>query len=145
VIIRDARNPTTPGHLDQFIERAWYLTDYLDAAGAVRRGETIARREIIKYFANYAGGTHLDRVINVGKKKATERYELIAELEQRVHADTMDGLYFELLSIGQAIGRSPDLQRLEEAIRAGHPEVAEGEAKTQARGLFTRINRARLG
>ena len=100
IIIRDARNPTTPGSLDRFVECPWYLTAYLDAVGAVRRGGPIARREIIKYFANYAGGAHLDRVMNAGKKKATEGYELIAELEQRVHADTMDGLYFELLSIG---------------------------------------------
>jgi hypothetical protein len=143
-IIRDAGKSTTPGDLDRFVERPWDLSAYLDAPGAVRRGERIARREIIKYFAEFAGGAHLDRVIKAGTERATERNKFIAELEQRVHADTMDGLYFEVLSIGQTVGQSPDLRRLEAAISSGQAASREGKAQQQARGLFTRIDRARL-
>jgi hypothetical protein len=90
--------------------------DYLKAPGAVRRGETISRQELIQYFANYAGGIHLDRNKKTPGKKRPN-YDLIAELERNVQADTMDGLYYALLSIGQAVGRSNDLLELAAKIR----------------------------
>jgi hypothetical protein len=116
-ILRDASSPAPPGPLLDIVERAWRLTDYLSAPGAVRRGEIISRQLVIQFFANYAGGAHLDRISAIIRNK-TARYELVAELERRVNADTMDGLHFELLSIGQAIGRSADMHRLASAIRA---------------------------
>jgi hypothetical protein len=116
-ILRDASGPAPPGPLFYMVERAWRLADYLAAPGAVRRGEVISRHLVVQFFANYAGGAHLDRISAVIRNK-TAQYELVAELERRVNADTMDGLYFELLSIGQAIGRSSDMHRLAAAIRA---------------------------
>ncbi len=116
-IARDASGLTTPSALDGLVERSWRLNDYLDAPGAVRRGTLVSRREIIQFFSNFAGGVHLDRISKLRRDK-TPRYEFISELERRVRADIKDGLYFELLSIGQAIGRSPDLQELVAKIRA---------------------------
>jgi hypothetical protein len=116
-IARDATRWTTLSPLDCLVERSWRLNDYLDAYGAVRKGERLSRREIIQYFANYAGGAHLD-LPGRFKRKKTPRYEFIAELRQRVRADIKDGLHFELLSIGQAVGRSPDMQALATRIRA---------------------------
>jgi hypothetical protein len=121
-ILRDASCPSPPCPLRDMVERAWRLTDYLSAPGAVRRGEIISRQLVIEFFANYAGGAHLDRISAMIRKK-TARYELVAELERRVNADTMDGLYFELFSIGQAIGRSPDMHRLAAAIQAASPNL----------------------
>jgi hypothetical protein len=90
-----------------------YLNKYLDAPGAVGIGQFITRRRIVQFFANHAGGVHLG-----GKNHRDSKiYEFIAQFENKVMADKMDGLYFELLSIGQAIGRSPDLQKLSEKIR----------------------------
>jgi hypothetical protein len=121
-ILRDASSPALPSPLDNVVERVWRLTDYLSAPGAVRRGEIISRHLLIQFFANYAGGANLDRISGLIRKK-TARYELIAELEQRVNADTLDGLHFELLSIGQAIGRSADMHRLAATIRTPPSEA----------------------
>ena len=51
------------------------------------------------------------------KATQTQRYELVADLENHVIADIRDGLYFELLSIGQSVARSPDIRALAEQIR----------------------------
>ncbi|WP_143748693.1 hypothetical protein [Mesorhizobium sophorae] len=115
-VSRDARNGPGDSGLVHLTEKSFRLNDYLDAPGAVRRGTAFKRRDIIKYFANYAGGVHLDGVKMRGKED--EFYEHIAELKQKIHADTMDGLYFELLSIGQALGKSVDLQALAAKIRS---------------------------
>jgi hypothetical protein len=123
-IARKASGQTATSDLSALVEHPWHLKAYLQAPGAVRRGERISRREVIKHFANDIGGVHLDRA----KKDAPDQTrELVREMEQRVMADTMDGIYFEVLSIGQAIGRSPDVKALEEAIKAagdGRPEGA---------------------
>lgn len=117
-VSRDARNGEVDSSpLVDLTNKCWKLNDYLDAPGAVRRGMAFRRRDIVKYFANYAGGVHLK-----GSKQTYGRkeriYEHIAELNQKVQADTMDGLYFELLSIGQALGKSDDLRTLTQAIRS---------------------------
>jgi hypothetical protein len=121
-ILRDASSSAPPGTLTDKVERAWRLTDYLSAPGAVRRGQIISRQLVIQFFANYAGGAHLDRISAVIRNK-TARYELVAELERRLNADTLDGLHFELLSIGQAVGRSNDMHQLAAAIRAKLADV----------------------
>jgi hypothetical protein len=65
---------------------------------------------------------HLDEA-KKRKRENTAINELVADLAQKVRADTMDGLFFELFSIGQAIGRSTDLQKLAAKIRA---DAADG-------------------
>lgn len=116
-VSRDARNGPADGGLLHLTEKPFSLNDYLGAPGAVRIGTAFKRRDIIQYFANYAGGVHLDGAKKKRRKK-TEVYEHIAQLEKKIQADTMDGLYFELLSIGQALGKSADLKALAEKIRA---------------------------
>ncbi len=75
----------------------------------------MSRQEVIQYFAKWAGGVHLD-----AEKQPIEEpphpFDLIRELEGKVHALSMDGLDFELLSIGQLLGRSPDLELLKRKI-----------------------------
>ncbi|WP_234732185.1 hypothetical protein [Acidocella facilis] len=118
-VSRDARTPSKQdpeNSLEAIVNKEWGLSKYLNAAGAVRLGKPIKHQDIIKYFANYAGGVHLD---DGKKKKSNDKtdYALIAELRGKVAADKMDGLDFALLSIGQAIGRSPDLLELARKIR----------------------------
>jgi hypothetical protein len=115
-IVRIATDNPTPGALDVLIEREWYVSDYLESAGAVRKGQVITRKEIIEFFRNYVGGVHHDLL--AGREHAKKnRYELVADLEGHVRADVRDGLYFELLSIGQAVARSADVRALAEKIR----------------------------
>ncbi len=116
--MRDARDPppVPAGSLDELVRRSWYLNEYLDAPGAVGMGRAISRRRIVQFFAHHAGGVHLDRASNKNHKDK-EIYQFIAQIENKVIVDNMDGLYFELLSIGQAIGRSADILKLSDKIR----------------------------
>jgi hypothetical protein len=92
------------------------MSEYLAAPGAVRRGTIIRRHDVIEYFRNYVGGAHHGLAKGERNTKQTI-YELVSELEQRMRVDVRDGLYFELMSIGQAVGRSSDMARLSAAIR----------------------------
>ncbi|MFN2427120.1 MAG: hypothetical protein ABR587_11815 [Candidatus Binatia bacterium] len=121
MIARDVRGEYEIGPLHEFVRRAWKLNDYVRSVSVVRRGTVASRGEVVQYFANFAGGVHLGRASAGGRKDAKERNELIAELEGNCSMTsprlTMDGLHFELLSIGQALGNSPDLLRLAAKIR----------------------------
>jgi hypothetical protein len=110
---RDALN-TSQSPLDHLVERTWYLHDYLRAPGALRRGQLLSRSEVIKHMANDMGGVHLE-------KSNSEVREFLIEAERNVFIKTkkreIRGLYIEILAIGQAIGRSVDMQRLAGEIR----------------------------
>lgn len=80
------------------------------------RTQIIKRREIIDYFRNYVGGAHHD-LLKGANHANSDRYELVADLAGHVLADVRDGLYFELLSIGQSVARSDDVRALAEKIR----------------------------
>jgi hypothetical protein len=79
------------------------------------------------------------------KADKAETRQRIADLEHYIHADSMDGLYFELLCIGQAVGRSPDMQRLEDAIRHDSAGTAEGASPTESGLMVTRLMRESPG
>lgn len=118
-IARDATGrlgATTESELDVHLEREWPLSNYLDAPGAIRRGAFISRRDILQFFCKLAGSVHLDRVLTSSRKRPWS-FDHIEELEGRVRADRRDGLLFEVLSMGQAMGRSDDLMMLAAMIR----------------------------
>lgn len=120
-VSRDARKGDSVGGLSGLCETEMFLSAYLDAPGAVKGGTMISRRQIILYFANSFGGVHLDGIGSAPKRRAqavSETDLLLDALQNKIRADVMDGLYFVVLSIGQAIGRSEDLRRLSEAIKA---------------------------
>jgi hypothetical protein len=110
------------GPLTKLVEAEHKIGTYLNAPGAVRRGHAISRSLIIQYFANFAGGVHLDRVGERNPAKKA-KYDLVVELERKASVLDMDGVYFELLSIGQALARSPDILKLEETILAWGPSL----------------------
>lgn len=115
-IARAAAGEHEPGEYDAVVERVWKLSAYLKAAGAIRVGKPISRNNIIVYFANHAGGVHLGKTAKRSEEQRAQ-FALIAELERTSSAYDLNGVFFELLSIGQAIGRSPDLLKLAAAIR----------------------------
>lgn len=124
-VARDTRGEGEANPLQGLVEKEWRLNTYLRAPAAVRRGQTISRAEIIEFFANYAGGAHLDRVTGKAKPEKRALFALVADLEGRIGCDKTEGLYFELLSIGQALANSPSLQRLAAAIRENAQPDAE--------------------
>ena len=105
--------------LDKMVEKRWSVSSYLKSPGAVRKGTLISLQEVIEYFRNYVGGAHHD-LLSGKRKSRSDKYELIADLSGHVKADVRDGLYFELLSIGQSVARSPDIRLLSETIRCHH-------------------------
>lgn len=117
-VARDARTEGTEGPLDSLVRKKFPLSSYLKSVGAIRTGKSITRREIIQYFAKEEGGVHLDRRSN-RKDKERQAFDQLRDLQGKVQPFSMEGLYFEILSIGQAIGKSQDLNTLKLAIR-GH-------------------------
>lgn len=116
-IARDVRGNEETNELTPMVDREWRIDQYLKAPGAIRRGQTVPRRLIIDFFANYAGGVHLDRATGQANAEKRALYELVEELEERVAVDKVEGLYFELLAIGQSLGNSQSLRKLAKAIR----------------------------
>lgn len=105
---------TTPYDLN--INRRWRLRAYLDAPGGIRLGKPIARRDIIQFFCKDAGGVHVDQLFGAVRARS-EGEQLAAELDKHVFTDWRNGLAFEVLAIGHALGRSDDLAKLAAVIR----------------------------
>jgi len=118
-LMKGSDPPKLPDDVDPswFMSRPWPLSDFVESAAVIIDGQIIKRREIIKYFANIAGGVHLTRSSRV-RKKEEDLARRIRRVEGRVQIHVADGLYFELLSIGQAVAKAADVARLASAIRA---------------------------
>jgi hypothetical protein len=101
---------------DASINKAWRLRDYLDAAGGIRKGKTVSRRDIIQYFCKDAGGVHVDELFGAVRVR-TEGEQLAAELDQHIFTDWRNGLAFEVLAIGHALGQSEDISKLATVLR----------------------------
>jgi hypothetical protein len=105
-----------PSPYDANLNREWRLRDYMDAAGGIRRGRPIARREIIQFFCKDAGGVHIDQLFGAVRARS-EGEQLAAELDKHVFTEWRNGLSLEVLAIGHALGSSEDLAKLAAAIR----------------------------
>lgn len=106
--------PRTP--YDANLNREWRIRDYIDAPGGIRRGKPIARRDIIQFFCKDAGSVHVDQLFGSVRVRS-EGEHLAAELDKHVFTDWRNGLSFEILAIGHALGRSGDLAKLAAVIR----------------------------
>ncbi|MFH2054880.1 MAG: hypothetical protein ABIJ61_02870 [bacterium] len=116
VVSRTAAEHPPEGEFEEYIERPWYVSDYLNSIGGIRLGKSITRREVIQYFRNYTGGAH-HFILGNTKSKKLSQHQIAAEIDRSVHADFRHGLHFELLSIGQAVARSRDVRSLVDRIR----------------------------
>lgn len=93
------------------------LLEYVSAPCVIVHGQPVTRRELVKYFAHYLGGVHMSRKVMKKEEDIVRRFRQIEELP--IHTDLLgkDLLHFELLAIGQAIGRAEDCRRLASTIR----------------------------
>jgi hypothetical protein len=112
---RDAREELTVSEYDHLARTPTKLSGFLKSWSAIRRGHAMSRQDVIQYFAKWAAGVHSDAE-KWAEGPAPYPFDLIEELKGKVHALSMDGLEFELLSIGQLLGRAPDLEKLKQAI-----------------------------
>lgn len=95
-------------------ERGYRILDYVEDVSVIVRGTPIKRRHIIKYVANKLGGAHLDPHRNV--RKEDEIYGLLDDVGDSFMLLEKPAIYFELLSIGQAIAKSEDLLKFSNKV-----------------------------
>jgi hypothetical protein len=108
---------------DPLVDRIWPLSDYLASPGIVRRGNLVPRSAVIDYFrlhasVSVAAASPSDQS-SLGSSGADAVFGVMDEIAGKSHADGRDGLHFELLSIGQALGASRDIHALCDRIRSG--------------------------
>ena len=94
------------------------LSDYVSEPCLIIHGQTIDRRELVKYFAHHLGGVHMSRKAQKADEHVVRCFRQIEDLPIQANLLGKDLLHFELLAIGQSIGRSEDSIKLASAIRA---------------------------
>lgn len=86
-------------------------SEFMESACVIVEGVKISRRELVQYVANKLGAAHYDENLNESQrllKYAQQSYEISGKVS----------IYFELLSIGQRLVRSTDIDKLRQALRA---------------------------
>lgn len=89
------------------------LSRFVDGPVAVAYGTTIKRSTLVKYVANKLGGAHYDE-----RRSARAEEQVFAQLDRtfkvgssglRVQTLGLSPVYAEMLAVGQAVLRSPDV------------------------------------
>lgn len=84
---------------------AMSLTQFVDGTCVVVSGQVVSRRLLIKYISNKLGGAHYDP-----KRSLDEPvFSLLDSARERIQILDKPAVYFELLSIGQALAITPDI------------------------------------
>ena len=99
------------------VERDLSLRKFLASASVVTRGRLISRHLVIKYVANKLGGIHLDPKRDLNKDDE-QSFHLLDAIADTYQIAGKQAIYFELLSIGQSIAASPDIERFLEVGKA---------------------------
>lgn len=84
--------------------RLYTLTEYLESPSVCLRGTVVTRGEIVRYMAQ--------------DRKMAQR---MSRLEARANAYRADAFVLELISIGQTLTQTPDVETLVEALRPSAP------------------------
>lgn len=96
------------------------LTKFMKQISFVINGTKITRDEVIKYIANKKGGAHFDGSRGIeksGQKGELERkYTLLDGIHDGTVVASKSKIYYELLSIGQRLIGSYDVQRVRQII-----------------------------
>jgi hypothetical protein len=100
------------------------LLDFVDDASVIVAGIEVKRRQVIKYVSNKLGGAHLDR--RRGTTKEGMIFDLLDKASESYTLLEKPAIYFELLSIGQALVNSADVMRFLD--RATEPPEGSGSA-----------------
>lgn len=118
-------NPHMP---DNALEYPFALRAFTESSCVLIDGQLIVRREIVKYFAHFEGGAHLQLSSRV-RKADEDLARRIKGWQPRFNFNGRDGLYTELLAIGQCVGKSEDMRRLAGVIHAHRPGAPPSERR----------------
>lgn len=93
---------------------------FLKQTSFVVKGVLINREEVIKYVANKLGGAHYDSSRTAPKKTGEvlleQKYALLDEVRTGISTADKNAVYYELLSIGQRVVNSRDIQNLRKQL-----------------------------
>lgn len=96
------------------------LTKFMKQVSFMINGTKINREEVVKYIANKRGGAHYDGSRNDQKSGSKGDLEKKFMLLDSIHDGTVmadkNAVYYELLSIGQRLIASNDVQRIRQII-----------------------------
>ena len=98
------------------------LSKFLDSTCIYFENISIKRREVITYICNKLGGVHFDKTRN-SKNEIEKKYILFDMLRNKKtlvigREKNIDCVFFELLSIGQAVINSDDIQKLLKQLKS---------------------------
>lgn len=80
----------------------------------VVQGIPVPRRVLVKFISNKLGGAHFDA--SRGASLEERQFALLDEVRERLRLMGKDAVYFELLSVGQTLAASMDVQRFLERV-----------------------------
>jgi hypothetical protein len=93
------------------------LNEFSNAACILTQKTRVSRHALIKYVANKMGGAHLDHKRSKSAAAEERAYvALDAVMAERTKLLDKNLVYYELLSIGQALVRSPEIVALMRTI-----------------------------
>lgn len=93
------------------------LSLFMKQTSLIINGTKINREEVIKYIANKRGGAHFDSSRNIAKSELEKKYGLLDNIHRTTFVADKNAVYYELLSIGQRLITSPDVQRVRHIIK----------------------------
>jgi hypothetical protein len=102
------------------IEFPFRLADFMQSCAVYVKGRKVSRKQLVQYVANKKGGAHLDG----SRKNDEEAYSALDNVTDAVQVkgdeklSPKNTIYLALLSIGQNLTQSPDIQRFMEAAEA---------------------------
>jgi hypothetical protein len=99
-----------------FPEETVELVSFIESPCIVAEGNIVQRRMLVKYVADALGGTHF--VTSRTRKKTGKIYSLLDRAAEKFRYEDKNLVYFELLSIGQAIAKSSDVNSFCEKVGA---------------------------
>lgn len=105
--------PEPPPHIpDAATTHRFRLAEFVESASLYAEDTVVSRGEIVKYVANKLGGAHTD----FSRRKKDAVHALLDRVAPQfafltsLKLPAKNAVYFELLSIGQLVGRSPSMR-----------------------------------
>jgi len=101
--------------LGPYVFKLHRFQEFIESPCMIAKGTAVTRRDLIRYVANKLGGAHTD------KRRDTARpldaiFKLLDEIFQTTQVAGKNAIYYELLSIGQSMIRSEDINRLSQKL-----------------------------
>jgi len=111
---RGAANPEETRRrsaLGPFVFKLHGFKEFIESPCMIVKGTAVSRKDLIEYVANKLGGAHTDQRRGAAKPLDVI-FTCLDEISQTTQVAGKNAIYYELLSIGQNMIRSDDINRL---------------------------------